>query len=228
MKTYFGNPCARNHTGERYSNNGGCIHCALEKSRRFEQIRKKDSKVAAKVRDKNRETMRQRRKNHEHREKERIYNTSEETRQRKLNWQRNRRSDKEYRRELRRREAEISAVRIKTDTEYHLKRVLRSRLYSAVKGTAKIGSAIRELGCSPSFLKQYLESQFLPGMSWENYGYYGWHIDHIKPLSTFDLTDPDQFRRACHYTNLQPMWAFDNLSKGSRITNDLFAPVVND
>lgn len=54
-------------------------------------------------------------------------------------------------------------------------------------------------------------------MTWENWGRRGWHIDHIAPLSSFDLTDPVQFRRAVHYTNLQPLWWFDNLSKGKRI-----------
>jgi hypothetical protein len=51
-------------------------------------------------------------------------------------------------------------------------------------------------------------------MSWENYG--KWHIDHIKPLSLFDLEDPEQLKQACHYTNLQPLWAEENIRKGNR------------
>ena len=51
-------------------------------------------------------------------------------------------------------------------------------------------------------------------MTWENYGRNGWEIDHIKPLSKCDLTDPEQFKEVCNYTNLQPLWAEDNLSKG--------------
>jgi hypothetical protein len=53
-------------------------------------------------------------------------------------------------------------------------------------------------------------------MSWDNWTTDGWHIDHIKPLASFDLTDRQQLLLACHYTNLQPLWAIDNLSKGDR------------
>jgi hypothetical protein len=80
----------------------------------------------------------------------------------------------------------------------------------------KTGSAIDELGCSVDQLKRYLESKFQPGMTWDNWTRDGWHIDHIKPLSSFDLTDPGQFKVACHYTNLQPLWAKDNLVKSNK------------
>lgn len=96
---------------------------------------------------------------------------------------------------------------------------LRSRLYKIVKGDVKVGSAVRDMGCSPDFLVQYLESKFQTGMSWENYGKEigKWHIDHIVPLSSFDLTDRKQFLTACHYTNLQPLWAIDNLQKSKKV-----------
>jgi len=94
---------------------------------------------------------------------------------------------------------------------------LRARLAQAIKNFNKAGSAIRDLGCSIEFLKTYLESKFQPGMTWENHTKYGWHIDHIVPLITFDLTDREQFLKACHYTNLQPLWAKDNLKKGRKL-----------
>lgn len=93
---------------------------------------------------------------------------------------------------------------------------IRTRLWHAVKGGTVSGSAVRDLGCTIEELKVHLESQFQPGMSWDNWTTDGWHIDHIVPLCSFDLTDPEQLKKACHYTNLQPMWAEDNLKKGRR------------
>ena len=70
------------------------------------------------------------------------------------------------------------------------------------------------LGCSLARAVKHLESKFLNGMSWENYG--EWHIDHRKPLAWFDLTDAGEVAKACHYKNLQPLWARENQSKGAR------------
>lgn len=96
----------------------------------------------------------------------------------------------------------------------------RARLRLAIKGNSKVGSAIRDLGCSISELKLHLENKFYLNletgqwMSWECQG--KWHIDHIIPLKKFDLTDKEQFLKAVHYTNLQPLWALDNLKKGAK------------
>jgi hypothetical protein len=60
-----------------------------------------------------------------------------------------------------------------------------------------------------------------PGMSWDNYGPFGWHIDHKKALASFDLTNQEELAKACHYTNLQPLWAEDNWSKGVSNVNSL-------
>jgi len=106
--------------------------------------------------------------------------------------------------------------RIKTNIQYKLSRRLRSRLYKALRGNFKNGSAVTDLGCSIDELKMHLESKFQYGMNWDNWSFEGWHIDHIKPLASFDLTDRKQLLLACHYTNLQPLWAIDNLSKGDR------------
>ncbi len=91
---------------------------------------------------------------------------------------------------------------------------LRSRLWQAIKTEARSGSAVRDLGCTIPELKTYLESQFRPGMTWENWSRTGWHVDHKKPLASFDLTDRKQLLEAVHFTNLQPLWAVENLAKG--------------
>lgn len=102
-----------------------------------------------------------------------------------------------------------------SDVLFKLKRRLRHRLYVAMKNINKTSSTIENLGCSIEDLKQHLESRFQLGMSWDNYG--EWHIDHIKPLSLFDLSKIEQVRLACHYTNLQPLWKIDNLKKSNKL-----------
>ena len=106
--------------------------------------------------------------------------------------------------------------RRKTDIQFKLGLTLRDRVSKAIKNKQRGGSAVRDLGCTIPELKIYFEKQFQPGMTWHNWAYRGWHIDHIIPLSFFDLTNREQFLQACHYTNLQPMWAQQNWSKGGK------------
>lgn len=79
---------------------------------------------------------------------------------------------------------------------------------------AKSARTIELLGCPVWRLKFYLAVLFDPGMTWENHG--EWHIDHIRPCKSFDLSDPSQQRECFHYSNLQPLWAPDNLIKGDK------------
>lgn len=104
--------------------------------------------------------------------------------------------------------------RYHNDIKRRLSTNIRSRVNKALKGAYKPSSIVGNLGCTPNELKIHLESRFIDGMNWENYGLKGWHIDHVEPLVKFDLTDPKEFKRACHYSNLQPLWAKDNLKKG--------------
>jgi hypothetical protein len=108
-------------------------------------------------------------------------------------------------------------IRRQTDLPYAIACGLRSRINQALRKYPHVrlsASMMRLLGCTANELLQHLESRFLPGMSRENRKL--WHIDHIRPLASFDLTDPEQQRIACHYTNLQPLWARDNFRKGKR------------
>jgi hypothetical protein len=79
-----------------------------------------------------------------------------------------------------------------------------------------VETTLELLGCNSEFFKEYLENNFLDGMTWENYG--EWHIDHMKPCAAFDLTNEDDQRKCFHYTNLQPLWALDNIIKGANFT----------
>jgi hypothetical protein len=123
---------------------------------------------------------------------------------------------KEYRIKNR---AKFSAyVKRRHDTEpnFKLVRNLRRRILDALKGTTKSAHTMELIGCTPDALRRHMESLFEPWMTWENQGRGGWHVDHIKACAKFDLTDPAQQRECFNYTNLQPLWAFDNLRKGAQ------------
>lgn len=97
--------------------------------------------------------------------------------------------------------------------ERKIKTNLRSRVYRAVKYGYKSKHTMELLGCTIDQFLDHLESQFQPGMTWENYGS-DWHIDHIQPCASFDLTNPSEQEKCFHYTNCQPLWKEDNLKKG--------------
>lgn len=100
--------------------------------------------------------------------------------------------------------------------EAKIKKKIRSRVHNALKYYKKCAYTEKLLGCSLDEFKEHIEKQFLPGMSWENNTRHGWHIDHIRPISSFDLSKPEEQLKAFHYTNCQPLWAKDNLSKAAK------------
>jgi hypothetical protein len=104
-----------------------------------------------------------------------------------------------------------------TDVQHRLKRCLRESLRQALRAQngSKQEGVLTYLGCSVQEFKRHLSSLFKPGMTWGNHG--DWHIDHLSPCASFDLTDPGQRRLCYHYTNLQPLWAGDNHRKGARV-----------
>ena len=106
-----------------------------------------------------------------------------------------------------------------TDIQYRLAQNIRARFHLALKGKVKLRSSIHWLGCTIPQFRDYIERQFKEGMSWENYGLKTWHIDHKIPLTFFDLTDEAQLRKACHFSNLQPMWAKENIRKGKKLVS---------
>lgn len=108
------------------------------------------------------------------------------------------------------------ASQLKNNLNFRIAHYLRSRIRMALRGYDKAESTIKLLGCSVEKLRIYLESHFKEGMTWDNYGINGWHIDHKKPCSQFNLKNLREQKRCFHYTNLQPLWAFENRSKGGR------------
>lgn len=92
---------------------------------------------------------------------------------------------------------------------------MRSRLHVAFKskGWKKDSKTANILGCTFEEAKRYIESKFKQGMTWENYG--KWHVDHIIPL--FSASNTDEIIRLCHFSNLQPLWASENISKRNKI-----------
>ena len=99
----------------------------------------------------------------------------------------------------------ITHKRKRQNPEFKLIHNIRSRLRKALKGKSRDKGIFLLLGCSASETKLYLESKFQLGMNWDNYGSL-WEIDHIVPLASFDLSNSNQLKRACHHTNLQPLW----------------------
>lgn len=94
---------------------------------------------------------------------------------------------------------------------------LRSSLRTLVRNLNPSKRIIEIVGKNHEELKIYLESLFKPGMSWENYGKHGWHVDHILPCASFDLTSEEAVRRCFHFSNLQPLWSKENWKKGFKI-----------
>jgi hypothetical protein len=106
---------------------------------------------------------------------------------------------------------EYNKKRKKEDVLFRLSLNMRNTIYRYI--SKKTQNTFEIIGCTPEFLKEHLEQQFVDGMTWENRS--EWHIDHIIPLSS--ANNEEEIYKLCHYTNLQPLWAEDNLKKGNKI-----------
>jgi hypothetical protein len=106
-------------------------------------------------------------------------------------------------------------ARYHSDGVYRLQWNVRAGISQALRGKNKSTKSMQLVGCSLQFLKGYLEGQFKKGMTWDNYG--KWHVDHVMPCASFDLSLPEEQRRCFHYTNLQPMWGEDNNRKNAKV-----------
>jgi hypothetical protein len=105
---------------------------------------------------------------------------------------------------------------MKTDTHYMIRNKVSNRITKALKegyGEKSRTSCLEYIGCSIPQLRKHLESQFTDGMTWGNHG--AWHIDHIKPCAAFDLSNKEEQFECFHYSNVQPLWAEENMRKGA-------------
>lgn len=124
-----------------------------------------------------------------------------------------RRWRKENKEESNRRDREKAAKNRATRPDYRIMSSARARISQALRGMLKTKGTKALLGCTPEELKTHLESLWQPGMTWENYGRFGWHVDHIKPCYLFDFSKPEDQQACFHFSNLRPMWWRDNITR---------------
>lgn len=107
-----------------------------------------------------------------------------------------------------------------SDAAFKIREQQKNRINSALKrqGSRKAIKTLELLGCTKEELKRHIESLWLPGMTWDNHSRFGWHIDHIRPCASFNLLEPEQQKACFHYTNLQPLWWKDNISKADKVS----------
>lgn len=196
---------------------------------------------------KNKKRICEREKRKYEKDKERIkarcrayyYANHEIAKRRKLDWQqKNKERYRKYQSEYRLKNSELLSIkarayfqkkkhiraalqnsRYKNDPIFRASRALRSRLVQALKcrGIRKHLRTVELVGCRAWMLKRWIEIQFKKGMTWRNHG--EWHVDHVIPCAAFDLTTEEGQKECFHWTNLQPLWKIENLSKGARISS---------
>ncbi len=185
----------------------GCTQCSRDATKRW--------------RLKNLDYARKKARQYYHENKERCKEIDALWRQRNSEYAVNR--ARQYRKDNRKKlnNAKIIYVKNKRKTDFDFRFVLgmRDRIRQALKAQRanKNNTTYELIGCGQIELKKYLESLFTDGMSWDNYGIRGWHMDHIRPCASFDLTDPEQQKICFHFSNLQPLWAKDNQMKGAKV-----------
>ena len=200
----------------------GCCHvCTLERIRLWKEANAAEIKAKRRAyKQANKEILTKKRKEYSLKNKERIAKRKREYRLANLEVAKARRKEYTDRPEKKEMARQYVKNKMKIDPQYKLKKLLRGRVSNFMryyKG-GKAGSAVHDLGCTVEEFKKYLESKFEPWMNWNNLGRYDrsrrtWQIDHIIPLCKFDLTDRDQFLKASHYSNMQPLEAIKNLQK---------------
>lgn len=135
-------------------------------------------------------------------------------------------------RQSKRLEKNLASLKYNSIPKNRIRKNIRSRLKTILLGKNVYKNSVlaklldKHILFTPQQLQLRLECQFKEGMSWDNYGVYGWHIDHKKPLVLFNLSTEDGLRNACMLSNLQPLWAIDNLRKNDKLLLPLSSPTT--
>lgn len=212
LRHYFdGKPCKNGHVSVRGVKKWNCLTCdrqqkAAERMRDPERVRANEKKT----RTKHQTAVRARIKKWQQENPDRLADYRETFKERM-------RADAEYANHKRAIHRQWKQAQRDARSNQAIAANLRCRINNALRAQAadRGGALTTMLGCSIQELREHLERQFLPGMTWDNWSPDGWHIDHDRPCASFDLTDPEQQKICFHYSNLQPLWALDNLRKAA-------------
>lgn len=205
--------CSEEFSKNRDKKDGLQTTCKLCEAKRYIKNKEQQKEKATKWYIENKERAKETRA-------KRYIKNKEQEKERAIKWYT---ENKERKKELSRKWSAENREKIKkqvmqryhNDLNFKLLNNLRNRVRIAIKNGHKSAKTMELLGCSIEEVKSHLESQFKEGMTWDNHG--EWHIDHIIPCASFDLTDPEQQKKCFHYTNLQPLWATENMSKGAKL-----------
>jgi hypothetical protein len=219
LKSYFtGKPCKRGHLAARRTSDSWCRECATAKTKAYAQANAEaisEKKKARRLADI--ERIREHKKSYwaankeRFQEKHRAYQSA--------NRERVRAANNAYQKSNRVSINDRNRTRYQLEPQFRSSLLLRNRMNQALAqaGAIKSASLLKLLGTDKAGLIAHLEAQFTEGMTWDNWARDGWHVDHIKPCASFDLTDPEQQKLCFHYTNLQPLWGEENLRKSDRL-----------
>ena len=216
LQYFTENQCPHGHIFPRWTTSGGCIECARLKApgvvKRYraglplEELRARRAKERREWRRRDPERAR---------DYDQRMNARKDKAKRNK-WQRDRRVNNPD--VVHETENTYRTTRRAEDSNYKLRGNLRTRLNRAIKAEFKAGSAVRDLGCTIEEFKAHIESQFLPSMTWENWGVGPgkWHLDHVRELADFDLRVREEFLAAAHWSNYRPLWSEENCGRSAR------------
>lgn len=209
-----GKPCKYGHVSRRLTSNGTCLECFAIKSKSPEK-RAKHKAYREANKDEIQEKQRAMYRANSEVYKERMATRYSEKKDSIL--EANRAYQKKNKDSLRVYQRNYVRLRRRSDENFRLKCILRNIIWKSVTHSGKKrpgGRTAELLGYQPEDLKKHISMLMTKGMTWENYG--KWHIDHMRPLSTFDLSTVEGIQLANSLHNLQPMWAKKNLKKNSK------------